>query len=162
VLIGPTNGVECPEGVLSSLVWLVASYQGVDFGRDILAVSSQRAFKVVFGVGEGESGLPNALTPISGSSRDCVYGMVERSPKIGDNIRDGIIEEPRRLLCEAHLMDLALRDIRIRLGKEFIQVFLPMEMADNPFDFDEVMLCPLNLAARTVEGIGHGGGILCA
>lgn len=137
MLVGVTELVEGPEGVIPSLMRIERSKQRADFRRQILASSVSDPIKISNGVPKGEVrvlGLSDACfdgngvaTLIqSGSERfDGLRATI--SPAIGDSAREAI-----SMGCDA---------LRISLGETF-SWFLFEESGDTLFKPTDMLICP--------------------
>ena len=121
--------------------------------RDILATPFQISFKSCLGGGEGEISISRMGTSRSDSdSENCV---VEGLAEISNHVPCDLRELGGKWSSQANLVDDALRNLRVWLGKGFVG-WLYQEGLEFPFKFGRMFPSPCDLPVCALEGVRHG------
>jgi hypothetical protein len=155
VLLGVTELVQSPEGIISSFVWLEAPKQRCDFRRQICAnlpfavdivVESGRV------VSERKVGFLEPLLP--GGNRAGVSGLVQYGSEVVRGVKNDTGQCGWQPPCEFDLVKvLSGLEILVNSVGPWLCAY---ELVDFGIEIVDVMLCARDGEARTSEGIVHG------
>src|SRR5450759_4061992 len=154
VLISDTYFVDGPETLIPSLVWLERAKERVDLFRDICTSTFEVSLECGGIAGEREVSIERFLVPrCYGES---VGGVIQGSAKAVNNSPDDIRPDLGNLFRHAELMRKMVGLIRVRLNKNSCVVPFAKPSSAFPIEIGKVLLCPCDLATRTLKGIRHG------
>jgi hypothetical protein len=139
VLMGITDIIHGPNGVIASTVWLASDHY-IKYGfRDLFAGAVIPTFGVFKVIPEGEF----CLIPCFSSSDSAgVTGLVQGSPQVVDDIKSNKVEEPREFSNKLDFYDL-INSVIIVLNNNGVGIALD-KSADKRFKLFAPKLGVLN------------------
>jgi hypothetical protein len=141
--------VECAEKIVSSFVWLEPPKERMNLMRNICTSSFERILEVSGPPGKGEGsalGIEHARGEGGG-----VGSLVERGAEIANGVESDAVESLRQFLGE-HNCDDDVLPLRVGTKHTLVWAFI----AKGPeffFEITDVMLCPREGVARTIERV---------
>lgn len=152
VFLGVSNFIECPEGVVPSLVSLVPLKKRTDFRWQILACASDVVPELVLTGAEREFSCFKAS--IAGSDRSGVTSLVEDGPQIVGGVEQQTWQHLRRFALKLNLVDV-LAGLRLLVNDQGPWLIID-KSANKGFEVCDMMFCTLECESSTIEQIGHG------
>jgi hypothetical protein len=144
VLISNSYLIECPEGVVTSSVWLDLPKERANFDRNILAPSSHVVLEFSGTSGERESGTSGFR--LSADNRNAVAGNVKRGTQVVGSLFGKAGDAVWEWFLKPDFVDLMLRVIRVKLRHNGVWACLEKDSRFN-FKISDVLLCASDFTA---------------
>jgi hypothetical protein len=151
---GVTQGVQCEQEIVPSLVWLEPTQQRANLHRDLLGVRFNTLFKTFGGVRE-EKALATRIDA-TGSGSDNRDRLVQSVAKALCDARSEFTNSGSHEADEYDLVQFVARVLRIRFHGNLVAIVFN-EFPDFPFEVRQLFASPGNLAERVVKCLGHDG-----
>ena len=139
MLVDSCEVVQCPQGVISSSVWIEAPIERLDWLRESLASRAERLVEFASGAGEGEaevaeSAIAEAMEPSNGGC-----SSVETLSQITEDTRGHFFDLARHRLSKDDLVNVLSR-IRIDIDTTGVR-FVSVIGSDVPIEVGDARLC---------------------